>query len=99
MNILTMYDSALQVAAAFLIFVVGYIVLLFAVVFCLLIVEGLRQAFIRARISFLGSGSSNMELPLTPAPAIVANSAFSGRSHRLTGTLTGLRDRYFHSLS
>jgi hypothetical protein len=99
MNILTMYDSALQVAAAFLIFVVGYIVLLFAIVFCLLVAEGVRQAFIRARTSFLGSGSSNVELPLTPVPAIVADSAFSGWTHRLTGTLTGLRDRYFHSLS
>jgi hypothetical protein len=96
MNILSMYDPALQVAAAFLIFVVGYFALLFAIVFCLLIVEGLRQAFIRARTSFLGAASSHA---LTPVPAIVTHSAFSGWTHRLTGTLTGLRDRYFHSLS
>ena len=61
MNILTLYDSALQVAAAFLIFVVGYLALLFAIVFCLLIVEGLRQAFIRARISLLKSGNAGVQ--------------------------------------
>jgi hypothetical protein len=97
MNILTLYDSALQVAAAFLIFVVGYLALLFAIVFCLLIVEGLRQAFIRARISLLKSG--NAELLLTPAPAIVRGSAFSDWAHRVTVSLTGLRHRSFRTLN
>jgi hypothetical protein len=99
MNILTTYNSALQVAAAFLIFVVGYLTLLFAIVVCLLIAEGLHQAFIHARISLLKSGSSSVELPLTPAPAIVRDSAVFGWTHRLTVSLTGLKDRYFHSLS
>jgi hypothetical protein len=99
MNILTMYDSALQVAAAFLIFVVGYLALLFTIVVCLLIAEGVRQAFVRARISLLNSGSSNAELPLTPAPAIVRDSALFEWTHRLTESLTGLRHRYFHTLN
>jgi hypothetical protein len=97
MNILTTYNSALQVAAAFLIFVVGYLGLLFAIVVCLLIAEGLRQAFIHARISVLKSGLSNAELPLTPV--VVRDSALFGWTHRLTVSLTGLRHRYFHPLN
>jgi hypothetical protein len=99
MNILTTYHSALQVAAAFLIFVVGYLSLLFAIVVCLLIAEGLHQAFIRARISLLKSSLSDAGLPLTPVPAVVSDSALFGWTHRLTVSLTGLRDRYFHTLN
>jgi hypothetical protein len=51
MNFLATYNSALQVAAAFLIFVVGYLALLFAIVAFLLLAEGLRQAFNFARVS------------------------------------------------
>ena len=57
MNILTTYNSALQVAAAFLIFVVGYLVLLFAIVVCLLLAEGLHQAFAYARATLLKPGA------------------------------------------
>jgi|GEM_PF-6719950 len=97
MNILSTYNTALQVAAAFLIFVVGYLVLLFAIVVCLLLVEGLHQAFAYARISFLKPGASTVELPMTPA--VVSVSAFFGWTHRLTASVAGLKDRYFHSLS
>jgi hypothetical protein len=97
MNILTMYNSALQVVAAFLIFVVGYLVLLFAIVIGLLIAEGLRQAFIHARISLLRSGLVGAELPLTPA--VVRDSALFGWTHRVTVSLTDLRHRYFHTFN
>jgi hypothetical protein len=100
MNILTMYNSALQVAAAFFIFVVGYLTLLFAIVLCLLIAEGLHQAFIHARISILRSCLSDEEgLPLTPAPAVIRDSALFEWTHRLTVSLTGLKDKYFHLMS
>jgi len=93
MNILATYNSALQVVAAFLIFVVGYLALLFAIVVCLLIAEGLHQAFNFARFSFLKSVSGSAELPLTPAPAVLRGSAFFGRTHRLKESLAGLRHR------
>ncbi|MGB8541674.1 MAG: hypothetical protein WCD49_08560 [Candidatus Acidiferrales bacterium] len=99
MNVLSTYDSALQVAAAFFIFVVGYLILLFAIVVCLLLAEGLHQAFAYARISLLKPAASNVELPMTPASAVVSVSAFFGWTHRLTASVAGLKDRYFHSLS
>ncbi len=96
MNVLATYNSALQVAAAFLIFVVGYLALLFAIVALLLLAEGLHQAFNFARVSLLKSTEGEGRLPL--APAVLGDSAFSGWTHRLTESLTGLKHRYFHSL-
>jgi hypothetical protein len=58
MNFLATYNSVLQVAAAFLIFVVGYLALLFAIVAFLLLAEGLHQAFNFARVSLLKSAPS-----------------------------------------
>jgi hypothetical protein len=98
MNVLATYNSALQVAAAFLIFVVGYLALLFAIVALLLLAEGLHQAFNFARVSLLKSAGGEEQLPLTPAPVVLHGSAFSGWTHRLTESLTGLKHRYFHSL-
>jgi hypothetical protein len=92
MNVLATYNSALQVAAAFLIFVVGYLALLFAIVALLLFAEGLHQAFNFARVSFLKSAPGEGHLPLVSAPAL-------GWTHRLTESLTGLKHRYFQSLS
>jgi hypothetical protein len=69
MNFLATYNSALQVAAAFLIFVVGYLALLFALVAFLLLAEGLHQAFNFARVSLLKSAPSEGKLPLAPAEA------------------------------
>jgi hypothetical protein len=62
MNFLATYNSALQVAAAFLIFVVGYLALLFAIVAFLLLAEGLHQAFNFARVSLWRSAPR--EVPL-----------------------------------
>jgi hypothetical protein len=98
MNILTTYNSTLQVAAAFLIFVVGYLALLLALVVCLLIAEGLHQAFVFARVSFLKSGSNSPQ-PLLPTPTVVSSSGIFGWTHRFAVSLTGLKDRYFHTLS
>jgi hypothetical protein len=98
MNVLATYNSALQVAAAFLIFVVGYFVILFAIVALLLLAEGLHQAFNFARVSLWKAGSSEMTFPLTSAPTVVEAPAFSGWTHRLTESLTGLKHRYFQSL-
>jgi len=99
MDDLATYNSALQVVAAFVIFVVGYLTLLFAIVALLLLGEGLHQAFNFARVSFLKSARGEGQLPLTPAPVVLGGSAFSGWTHRLTESLTGLKHRYFHSLS
>ncbi len=99
MNVLATYNSALQVAAAFLIFVVGYLALLFAIVALLLLAEGLHQAFNFARVSFLKSAEGEGRLPLAPAPAVVGGPPFSGWTHRVTESLMGLKHRYFQSLS
>ena len=99
MNVLGTYNSALQVAAAFLIFVVGYLALLFAIVALLLLAEGLHQAFNFARVSLLKSGASEVKFSLASAPAVIEAPAFSGRTHRLTESLTGLKHRYFQSRS
>jgi hypothetical protein len=98
MNVLATYNSALQVAAAFLIFVVGYLALLFAIVVLLLLAEGLHQAFNFARVSFLKSAPSEGQLPLASAPAVIDAPAILGWTHRLTESLTGLKHRYFQSL-
>jgi hypothetical protein len=98
MNVIATYNSALQVAAAFLIFVVGYLALLFAIVACLLLAEGLHQAFNFARISFLKSTVGQGQLPLASAPAVIDAAALLGWIHRLTESLTGLKHRYFQSL-
>src|ERR1700734_2898085 len=98
MNVLATYNSALQVAAAFLIFVVGYLALLFAIVALLLLAEGLHQAFNFARVSFLKSAPGEGRLPLVAVPAVIAAPAFSSWTHRLTESLTGLKHRYFPSL-
>jgi hypothetical protein len=44
MHVLATYNSFFQVAAAFLIFIVGFLALLFLSVLCFLAVEGVRQA-------------------------------------------------------
>ena len=98
MNVLATYNSALQIAAAFLIFVVGYLALLFAIVALLLLAEGLHQAFNFARVSLLKSGSSEAKFPVASAPAAIEAPAFLGWTHRLTEGLTGLKHRYFPSL-
>jgi hypothetical protein len=97
MNFLATYNSVLQVAAAFLIFVVGYLALLFAIVALLLLAEGLHQAFNFARVSLLKSAASEVELPLVPAQAVLHGPAFSEWTHRLTESLAGLKHRYFQS--
>jgi uncharacterized membrane protein len=51
MDVLATYNSFFQVAAAFLIFIVGFLTLLLAIVFCLLAVEGVRQGAFFARAS------------------------------------------------
>src|ERR1700733_14360604 len=66
MNVLATYNSVLQVAAAFLIFVVGYLALLFAIVAFLLLAEGLHQAFSFARLSLLKSARSESEASAGP---------------------------------
>jgi len=98
MNFLATYNSVLQVAAAFLIFVVGYLALLFAIVAFLLFAEGLHQAFNFARVSLLKSAPSEVKLPLVPAEAVLNGPAFSEWTHRLTVSLAGLKHRYFQSL-
>src|ERR1700722_5615701 len=99
MNFLATYNSVLQVAAAFLIFVVGYLALLFAIVAFLLLAEGLHQAFKFARVSFLKPALGEGQLPLASAPAVPNVPSFSGWTHRLTDSLAGLKHRYFHSPS
>jgi hypothetical protein len=51
MDVLATYNSFFQVAAAFLIFIVGFLALLFLSVLCFLAVEGVHQGLIFARAS------------------------------------------------
>jgi uncharacterized membrane protein len=51
MDIVATYNSFFQVAAAFLIFTVGFLALLFVTVLCFLTVEGVRQGVILAQAS------------------------------------------------
>jgi len=46
------YNAVLQVAAAFVIFVIGYLALFLLVTLCLLFAEAVRQGIIFARASF-----------------------------------------------
>ncbi len=93
MNVLASYNSVIQVAAAFLISMVGYLALLFVIVFCLLAVEGLRQGFIFARKSFSKPALEATELSVAAVPAIQRGSAFFGWTHRLTAGLVGLKHK------
>ncbi|MGD0401915.1 MAG: hypothetical protein ABSB66_01855 [Candidatus Acidiferrales bacterium] len=49
MDLLATYNYFFQIAAAFLIFIVGYLALLFLIVVCFLAVEGVHQSVIFAR--------------------------------------------------
>jgi hypothetical protein len=84
MGVLATYHSALQVAAAFLIFIIGYLGLLLIIVLCLLAAEAVRQGVIFARTSLSKPLTDHKEL----SPAVVAtvnrSSAFWGWAHRLT---------------
>jgi hypothetical protein len=51
MDVLATYNTFFQVAAAFLIFIVGFSALLFLSVLCFLAVEGVRQGLVFARAS------------------------------------------------
>jgi uncharacterized membrane protein len=51
MNVVATYNSFFQVGAAFLIFIVGFLALLFLIVLCFLAVERVRQGAIFARAS------------------------------------------------
>jgi|HubBroStandDraft_4_1064222.scaffolds.fasta_scaffold87231_3 hypothetical protein len=89
MDALAMYNSALQVAAAFLIFIVGYLALLIIIVVCLLAAEGVRQGFIFARASLTRS-ALDPKAPSAPVGEIVnRSSAFWTWMHRLTEAPAG----------
>ena len=90
MDALTTYNYALEVAAAFLIFLIGYLALFLAIAFCLLAAEAVHQSARFARKSLL------RPLPdqTRPVPANHRTSAFFGRTHRLAGGSVGsLRHR------
>jgi hypothetical protein len=95
MSDLASYNSAIQVAAAFLIFVVGYLALLILLVACILAAEGLRQGFIFARKSFSKPVLEPAEVSAAVVPAIHRSSAFFGWTHKLTeGLVRGVKHRH-----
>jgi hypothetical protein len=89
MDVLAAYHSALQIAAAFLIFIVGYLALLFTIVICLLAAEAVHQGVIFTRTSLSKPALDRPEIFAAVAPAIHGDSGFLGWTHRLTGTLVG----------
>jgi len=84
MDFLATYDSALQVAAAFLIFIIGYLALLLIIVLCLLAAEAIRQGVISARTSLSKPIADHKELSPAVAARVNRSSAFWGWAHRLT---------------
>lgn len=87
MDVLAMYNSALQVAAAFLIFIIAYLALLLVIVVCLLAAEAVHQSVAFARTS-LSKPIADHNEPLLPiAETVNRSSAFGGWTHRLTHSL------------
>jgi hypothetical protein len=83
MDALAMYNSALQVAAAFLIFIIGYLALLLVIVVCLLAAEAVHQGVAFARTSLSQPIADHNEPSLPIAVAASRSSAFWGWTHRL----------------
>lgn len=89
MDVLAMYNSALQVAAAFLIFIIAYLALLLFIVVCLLAAEAVHQSVAFARTSLSQPIVDRSEASLPIAEAVNRNSAFWGWTHRLSHSLAG----------
>jgi hypothetical protein len=89
MDVLTTYNSALQVAAAFLIFIIGYLALLLFLVLCLLVAEAVHQGVIFARTSLSKPVLDRTLLSPALVPVDHRSSAFFGWTHRLTEGLVG----------
>lgn len=94
MDIFASYNAVLQVIAAFVIFIVGYLALFFLLILCLLVVEAIRQGVIFARAS-LGTPRSQPAGVLV-APVIASGGHFSpfGWAHKLTGGLVGAHKQH-----
>jgi len=94
MDALTTYNYALELAAAFLIFLIGYLAIFLAIAFCLLAAEAVHQSARFARTSLLKPLSDRTPPAPALAPADHRSSAFFGWTHRLAGGLVGsLRHR------
>lgn len=89
MDALAMYDTALQAAAAFLIFIVGYLALLLFLLLCLLAAEALRQGAILARTSYSKSVAIHGGLSAAIAATVSWSSVAWGWMHRLAEGLAG----------
>jgi hypothetical protein len=94
MDMLSSYNSVLQVIAAFVIFIVGYLALFFLVILCLLVAEAVRQGFIFARASLRSPNSQSADA--LEAPAITSAGHFSpfGWAHKFTGALIGAHKQH-----
>jgi hypothetical protein len=89
MDVLATYNLALQVAAAFLIFIIGYLALLLVLVLCLLVAEAVHQGVIFARTSLSKPVLDPTQLSPALMPVDHRNSAFFEWTHRLAGGLVG----------
>jgi hypothetical protein len=82
MDVLASYHSALQVVAAFLIFIIGYLALLLIIVLCLLAAEAVRQGVIFARTSLSKPAADHKALSAAVVATVNRSSAFWGWAHR-----------------
>jgi ABC-type transport system involved in cytochrome bd biosynthesis fused ATPase/permease subunit len=89
MDVLARYNSALQVAAAFLIFIIAYLALLLVIVVCLLAAEAVHQSVAFARTSLSKTMADHKEPSLPIAETVNRSSAFGGWTHRLSHSLAG----------
>jgi len=94
MDIFASYNSVLQVIAAFVIFIVGYLVLFFLLILCLLVAEAIRQGVIFARASLGTPSSQPADALVAPALASTGHSSPFGWAHKFTGSLIGAHKQH-----
>jgi ABC-type transport system involved in cytochrome bd biosynthesis fused ATPase/permease subunit len=83
MDVVATYNSFFQVAAAFLIFIIGFLALLLLIVLCLLAVEGMHQGVILARGPLSKSIAEHRALSAEVVATAARGPAFWAWAHRL----------------
>ncbi len=94
MDILSSYNSVLQVIAAFVIFIVGYLALFFLAILCLLVAEAVRQGVIFARASLRSPSSQPADALVAPVLASTGHFSPFAWAHKFTGGLIGAHKQH-----